>query len=298
MITRAPRPTSNFYLLNKAISEDKRIGWAARGMLVFLLGKPDRWTVSPAALVNETAGAFRSTGRDGVYAVLNELKDAGYLHTLGNRNDGGTFAGADYLVSETPHTEKPDAVNPPHTDYPDAASGGSPCRALPYPANPTVVSIEGKQGLREESKEGKEAQAPAPELASTCPSDVDPQTWADWLQLRKTKRAVVTHTVTKGARAEADKAGMSFEAFLAVWCTRGSQGLEASWLTNGQGQGIAAGQSAETFKERDTRIAQDRADDVMGRARRSSQSSQAYANKGAIPYVVDVTPNQPRRIGD
>lgn len=30
MITRAPRPTSNFYLLDKAISEDKRLGWAAR----------------------------------------------------------------------------------------------------------------------------------------------------------------------------------------------------------------------------------------------------------------------------
>lgn len=70
MITRAPRPQNNFYLLDKAISEDKRLGWAARGLLVFLLGKPDHWQVSPAALVNETAEANRSTGRDGVYAAL------------------------------------------------------------------------------------------------------------------------------------------------------------------------------------------------------------------------------------
>ena len=31
MITRAPRPKTNFYLLDKAISEEKRLGWAARG---------------------------------------------------------------------------------------------------------------------------------------------------------------------------------------------------------------------------------------------------------------------------
>lgn len=129
--------------------------------------------------------------------------------------------------------------------------------------------------------------------ATTCPHDVNPQTWADWLQLRKTKRAVVTHTVTKGARSEADKAGMTFEDFLAVWCTRGSQGLEASWLTNGQGQ--ANSQPTETFRERDTRIAQDLADDVMGRERRSNQSGRQRVSP--TDYVVDITPSQ-RRIGD
>jgi hypothetical protein len=66
--------------------------------------------------------------------------------------------------------------------------------------------------------------------AIACPPDVDPQVWADWVQLRKTKRATVTQTVVDGARKEADKAGMSLTDFLAIWCRRGSQGLEASWL--------------------------------------------------------------------
>lgn len=66
--------------------------------------------------------------------------------------------------------------------------------------------------------------------AIACPPDVDQQVWVDWVQLRKTKRATVTQTVIDGARKEAEKAGMSLSEFLAVWCRRGSQGLEASWL--------------------------------------------------------------------
>ena len=63
-----------------------------------------------------------------------------------------------------------------------------------------------------------------------CPSDVDIQVWNDWLQLRKTKKASVTQTVINGARKEAEKAQLTLEDFLKIWCLRGSQGLEASWL--------------------------------------------------------------------
>lgn len=79
--------------------------------------------------------------------------------------------------------------------------------------------------------------------AQPAPDDVDPQTWADWLALRKAKRAPVTQTVVSEARAEAGKAGMSFGQFLAVWCRRGSQGLEADWLKPNERAGPAAQQS-------------------------------------------------------
>ncbi len=62
------------------------------------------------------------------------------------------------------------------------------------------------------------------------PQEVDEQTWADWLKLRKAKKAPVTITVLDGARTEAAKAGMPLVEFFKVWCSRGSQGLEASWL--------------------------------------------------------------------
>jgi hypothetical protein len=123
-IVRAPRPERNFYLLDKAISEDKRLSWSARGLLIFLLGKPNHWKVSVPALVNETAGAARSTGRDAVYNLINELIAAGYMQRV-KRADGAT----EYLVCEPnpentevgaePLPEKPDPEKP-DPDFQDA----------------------------------------------------------------------------------------------------------------------------------------------------------------------------------
>jgi hypothetical protein len=63
-----------------------------------------------------------------------------------------------------------------------------------------------------------------------CPDDVSPNVWADWLALRKAKRAPVTATTVEGAIAEAKAARMTLDAFLREWCARGSQGLKADWL--------------------------------------------------------------------
>ena len=73
---------------------------------------------------------------------------------------------------------------------------------------------------------------PKREIATSvaCPPDVDQQIWDDWKQLRKAKKAPVTETVVDGARKESIKANMSLNDFLAVWCSRGSQGLQAEWL--------------------------------------------------------------------
>jgi hypothetical protein len=67
-------------------------------------------------------------------------------------------------------------------------------------------------------------------VALSPPEDVSTAVWADWLQLRKAKKAPVTQTAIDGARAEASKAGLSLESFLREWCARGSQGLKAEWL--------------------------------------------------------------------
>ena len=90
----------------------------------------------------------------------------------------------------------------------------------------------------QQDQKQKKGRASAP----ACPDDVEPQTWADWLALRKAKRAPVTETVLNGARREADKAGMTLTDFLAAWCRRGSQGFEADWLkpADRHGQGPPA----------------------------------------------------------
>ena len=79
--------------------------------------------------------------------------------------------------------------------------------------------------------EGEKRWAKLPMQTNARPaSSSNPQTWTDWLQLRKSKKAAVTETVLAGARKEAQKLNWSLEQFLVEWCTRGSQGLKAEWL--------------------------------------------------------------------
>lgn len=91
------------------------------------------------------------------------------------------------------------------------------------------------------------------------PDDVDAQTWDDWVQLRDSKRASVTKTVIAEARREAAKAALTLERFLAVWCIRGTQGLQAEWLKTDE-----RGTNAPTFKERDTANAVERVKQTGG----------------------------------
>ena len=62
------------------------------------------------------------------------------------------------------------------------------------------------------------------------PADVSEEVWAAWLELRRKKRAPVTGIVLDGAVKEAAVAGLSLEAFLRIWCFRGTQGLMAEWI--------------------------------------------------------------------
>lgn len=150
-IIRAARPQSRFYVLDKSISEDRRLSWAARGLLVFLLGKPDHWEVSVTNLVNETSDSVRVGGhtkRDGVKAVLAELNAAGYMtrSEKPRHNADGSFAGYDYIVSEVPSP----SPSEPSTVEPETAG--------PSTADPTQVSNEAKQELKQQAK--KERRAP------------------------------------------------------------------------------------------------------------------------------------------
>lgn len=72
-----------------------------------------------------------------------------------------------------------------------------------------------------------------------CPDGVVEDVWQDWLQLRKAKKAPVTQTVVNSAIKEAEKAGISLNAFLTIWCARGSQGLQAEWLKPNERQPFA-----------------------------------------------------------
>jgi len=124
------------------------------------------------------------------------------------------------------------------------------------PFNGTSTNQSTNQPINQEPKK-KSASAPAIQR----PDDVDEQTWSDWIQLRKAKRATVSLTVITEARGEAEKAGLSLDRFLSVWCARGSQGLMADWLKpNERGLNGAPLNKQEALEARNRAIAQRWAD--------------------------------------
>lgn len=164
MIKRTTRPTSNFYCLNNAIVSDKDLSWAARGLLVFLLTKPDNWRISLAHLISETKSAIgKKSGRDNVYSLLNELICAGYLSRIELRSESGKIEEIDYIISEIKAKEvlhetteapvkKTGAKNniikmqhviheKPLTDNPDTAK--------PDTVKRTLTKNKDKQGIKE-----------------------------------------------------------------------------------------------------------------------------------------------------
>lgn len=120
---------------------------------------------------------------------------------------------------------------------PDFETWNSGGRSDPLPpeqvATSTGIPAENAlkgQGQGQGEGQGKEEEA-RKRASPKCPEGVDPQVWADWVALRKSKGAPVSATTLHGAEDEAAKAGMTLEAFLREWCVRGSQGLKADWLT-------------------------------------------------------------------
>lgn len=79
---------------------------------------------------------------------------------------------------------------------------------------------------REEKKEDKSTPVGVDELFA----GIDPQVVADFKAHRKAKKAAITTTAIEGIKREADKAGITLQAALAMCCERGWTGFKAEWV--------------------------------------------------------------------
>lgn len=106
MIRRAPRADrEKFLVVGSATINDERLSFRARGILLWLLEKPDNWTVRSEAI----ARAGRE-GRDAVRAALLELERCGYLRRVRERDATTGQYVCHSEVSETPIEKPPDAA--------------------------------------------------------------------------------------------------------------------------------------------------------------------------------------------
>jgi uncharacterized protein YdaU (DUF1376 family) len=101
------------------------------------------------------------------------------------------------------------------------------------------------------------------------PDGVVESVWMDFVDLRKAKKAKLTQTAIDGITTEARKAGWALEDALRECCARGWIGFKADWVAD-----KPPTRQAESFRERDDRLARERYEEATGQRRK----------------VIDITP--------
>ena len=96
VIVRTPH-TKNYTMIANGALGDERLSWKARGLLAYLLSKPDNWRVIVAHLVTQGPD-----GKTSVMAGLEELETAGYIRRTKRPSIGGRYDGYDTELYESP----------------------------------------------------------------------------------------------------------------------------------------------------------------------------------------------------
>lgn len=124
-----------FSIIDNRVIEDKRLTWGARGLLEYMLSKPDDWKFYMSELITHSD----NDGRDKTYGFLKELKKYGYVIRKQGRNSKGKFEAQDLIVTDAPALS-------PHTDSPDT---GEPDTGRPDTVNPTLLNTDNKPNTEE-----------------------------------------------------------------------------------------------------------------------------------------------------
>lgn len=99
-LIRIAKTASNYYMAHKYYVEDTRLSFKAKGIMSYLLSKPDDWTIYQA----EVAKASKD-GKASVRSAFNELLELGYLTREVARKENGDFNGYTYTLYEIPVNE-------------------------------------------------------------------------------------------------------------------------------------------------------------------------------------------------
>ena len=93
-----------YVVVDKDSVEDPRLTFKATGLLTFLLGKPNDWTISYRGLAK-----MKADGEHSIRQALKELARFGYLHRQRVQQADGTFAW-EQILYEVPSVENPRTV--------------------------------------------------------------------------------------------------------------------------------------------------------------------------------------------
>jgi hypothetical protein len=91
------RKKNGFTQISNALLEDSRLSWKAKGLLCYMLSRPNNWKINKSDLQNRA-----TDGREALQNGINELKQFGYLHIYRNRLENGSIDGWVWEYDDTP----------------------------------------------------------------------------------------------------------------------------------------------------------------------------------------------------
>lgn len=96
----------DFVVLDNTMLKDANLSLKAKGLLAFILSRPDDWVFSIRGLAH-----FSKDGPDSVRSAVRELEKAGYI-VRKRKRDRGKYREMEYDIYERPILEKPAQVKP------------------------------------------------------------------------------------------------------------------------------------------------------------------------------------------
>lgn len=114
---------THYVIIDKTFLADKKLSWKAKGIMAFMLSKPDDWTFYLDELMQHS-----TDGKASFRSGFKELQNRGYVKRVKHRKDDGTFEW-ETIVYERPHTDFPQ-VDKPHMDKPQVENPSMDNRKL------------------------------------------------------------------------------------------------------------------------------------------------------------------------
>ena len=94
---RTIKESGNFVTVHKNFIHDNDITFKAKGILLYLLSRPDDWQIYESEILKHT-----KDGKDSLKSGIRELEKVGYVERTRKRDDKGHLNGYEYLVYEHP----------------------------------------------------------------------------------------------------------------------------------------------------------------------------------------------------
>ncbi|MBV5191131.1 conserved phage C-terminal domain-containing protein [Staphylococcus chromogenes] len=95
---RVIKESGNFVTVHKDFIHDSNITFKAKGILLYLLSRPDDWQIYESEIIKHT-----KDGKDSLKTGIKELEVAGYIERKRIRNDQGQLKEYEYTVYEQPN---------------------------------------------------------------------------------------------------------------------------------------------------------------------------------------------------